>query len=121
VRAEVGEYIYNLTEDPDAVDFPALLIALNTSPMFINVDLTLLKIFGARDILNEGQTRLALVPLEELTSQDYVFAEARLIYGEALLAQRNTDEAVEQWNLAASDPFAPLWVRNRARELIAAN
>ncbi len=119
IRVDLGQYLYEVTEDPDTVDFAGIIFTLNERSNFEEFDATFVGIFAARDLLNEGRTLLALNRLRDLANQEDTFAEAHLVYGEALLAQGNTDEAVEQWNLALNDPFAPTWLRDRAEELIA--
>jgi serine/threonine protein kinase len=119
IRIEFGQYLYELTEEEGAVDFGTITIAINARGSFAQIDPTFIEIFATRDFVQAGRGRLAITRIEEIANQPNTFAEAHLIYGEALLADGSEDEALEQWEMVLRDPFVPEWAYNRAQELIA--
>jgi tetratricopeptide (TPR) repeat protein len=119
IRTEFGQYLYQLTEEAGTVDFAAINIIINSRGGTSQIDPTFIDIFAARDSLQAGHPNLARLRIEEIANQPNTFAEAHLVYGEVLIADGNTDEALEQWNMVLSDPFVPEWAYTRAQELIA--
>ncbi|NWF68777.1 MAG: serine/threonine protein kinase [Chloroflexi bacterium] len=120
VRAHVGHYLYELTSQPNNVNFTALRLSLN-SPELNQIDPSFLHIFGSYNLLNFERPTLALGRIRPLATRPDALAEARLVYGEAFLADNQPEQAREQWTIARDDPHAPQWVRDRAEELISDN
>lgn len=114
IREAAGRYLYELAISLDTAVGP---LANETSRQRSPI----LRAINGRYLLMTGREALARTAVARALQDDSSLAEAHLIKGELHLQIGELDDALREWDFAASAPNAPVWVQNRANELKQAN
>jgi serine/threonine-protein kinase len=117
IRAEVGQYLYDVAGTTQRLNIRQ---ANQMSSRLPAGEAPIVRAMLARGLFTGGHPLLAQGILNELLEEDPALAEAHLVLGELRLSQNDSDQAIAEWQLAASTENTPAWVKSRAEALIEA-
>ena len=115
VRWTAGEYLYRAATQIDRLTLAEIRglsqeLAQNDSPI-VNAMI-------GRAFLTNGNDRLAEVSIVKALTLDNTLAETHLVFGELLQAKNDRERARQEWQIALDKPSVPVWVHDRATELL---